>query len=429
MSSKGIKSYFRNTISFTLVFALICVGVIGSVWSKGVYKTRTENNKDSQGETKGYINSLLLGVDKDGYRTDVIILAQLNLVENSLSMIQIPRDTYVAINRNDKKINSAYVTMKNGKLATDINQVYKEVEHVTGISVDNFLLVDTKGFRNIIDAIGGVDFDVPQDMKYDDPTQDLHIDLKKGFQHLNGDKAEQLVRFRGYAMADLARNKVQRNFIFAVIDKVFSLGGVTKIPELISIASSSLETNFSSSQMLQYAPFIMSLDKENINIMGLEGVAEMRNGRSYFIANDKLNEEIKQKYFVDENSISDTSNLDLKKKTKLLSNENNKIVKTDFDKGVPSFFDKLFLKVQIIDGSGGTVNIDDVKNAVADIGYNVNEVYTSSVEYPSSRIISDMEDDNTNAIAKTLEFEDYIVSPSKTGNFEIVIVVGKNWNE
>lgn len=429
VSNKSMKSYFRNTVSFTLVFTLICVGIIGSVWSKGVYRTRTEKNPDDASKGQGYINALLLGVDKDGYRTDVIILAQLNLIDNSLSMLQIPRDTYVAINKNDKKINSAFLTFKNGQLTTDINEVYKEVEHVTQIKADNYMMVNTKGFRDIIDAIGGVDFEVPQDMKYDDPEQDLHIDLKKGFQHLDGDKAEQLVRFRGYAMADLERNKVQRNFIFAVIDKVFSIKGVTKIPELISIISSSLETNFTNTQMLQYAPFIMSLDKENINIVGLEGVAEMRNGRSYFIANDKLNEEIKAKYFVDENSVDDSSNADVKKREKLLSDENNTVVKTDFDKGVPSFFDKLFLKIQIVDGSGGTVNIDEVKKTITDMGYNVNDVISPGVSYPTSRVISDMEDDNANAISKALSFEDYIVSPSKTGNYEIVVVVGTNWND
>ena len=119
----------------------------------------------------------------------------------------------------------------------------------------------------------------------------------------------------------------------------------------------------------------------------------------------------------------------MKKREKLLSDENNTVVKTDFNKGVPSFFDKLFLKIQIVDGSGGTVNIDEVKKAITDIGYNVNDVISPGVSYPTSRVISDMEDDNANAISKALNFEDYIVSPSKTGNYEIVVVVGTNWND
>ena len=434
MTSRGVKSYFRNTISFTLVFALICVGIIGSVWSKGVYKTRTENNTDEISSDKGYINALLLGVDKDGYRTDVIIFAQLNLINNSLSMLQIPRDTYSPLNKNDKKINSAYLGFKNGVITPDINQVYKEVESITGHEVNNYLMVNTKGFREIIDAIGGVDFDVPMRMKYDDPDQDLFIDLQKGMQHLNGSKAEQLVRFRkdndggGYPRGDLQRNEVQRDFIFAVIDKVFSLNGVTKIPELISIVSSSMKSSFTNTQMLQYAPFIMSLDKANIHIMGLEGVDEYRNGRSYFIPNDALNNEILSNYFVDESTVMDVSNTEIRRRDALMSDDGNKVVETDFEIESPSFFDRMFMNIQVIDGSDGTVDIDEIKSQIMAAGYNSPDVVETNLSYQGSRIICAEDDKNSHLIAKAMSFENFIVSPEKTGDYKIVIVVGKNWN-
>lgn len=434
MSNKEVKSYFRNTISFTLVFTLICVGIIGSVWSKGVYKSRSEKNTEIVSSDKGYINALLLGVDKDGYRTDVIIFAQLNLINNSLSMLQIPRDTYSPLNRNDKKINSAFVTIKNGRLATDINQVYKEVGNITGHKIDNYFMVNTKGFREIIDAMGGVDFEVPMRMKYDDPDQDLYIDLQAGRQHLNGDKAEQLVRFRkdndggGYPRGDLQRNEVQRDFILAVIDKVFSLNGVVKIPELISIVSSSLETNFTNTEMLQYAPFIMSLDKENINIMGLEGVDEYRGGGSYFIPNDRLNKEIFDNYFVDESTVLTSSGAEVRRRDRLMNDDDNKIVETDFEIENPSFFNKMSTTIQIIDGSNGTADIDEIVSLITSLGYAKPDVVDTNVEYRGSRIITRENDKNSHYISKALSFENFIVSPSKTGEYQIVIVVGKNWN-
>ncbi len=291
------QGFSRYIISYILLVALIVAGIGGSLWTMNVYEQRVQSNEEQAVENL-CINSLLLGVDKEGYRTDVIIFAQLDVAKGTLSMLQIPRDTYVSgVARANKKINASYFIYKDGIMQRDIENVYKEVEMLTGLKADNYILVDTAGFKKIIDAMGGVYFDVPERMQYEDPEQDLYIDLYPGPQFLNGDRAEQLVRFRKYADGDIGRVKVQKEFIGATLDKVFSASSVFNLPDLVDIFSKSCETSFSGDEMYKFGFVVMGVKRENINILTLEGVAEYRNGLSYYIANQNLNDQIISEYF------------------------------------------------------------------------------------------------------------------------------------
>ena len=147
-----MKTFLKMLFTFILIFALIAttaftvlVCTSGGSFFGYEFSSATE---------QAYVNTLLLGVDKDGYRTDVIIFAQLNIADGEVNMLQIPRDTYVSSGRGDHKINSAYGYNKE-------KQVFKEVGELLGVKVDKYVLIDTKGFRNLIDTIGGVDFEVP----------------------------------------------------------------------------------------------------------------------------------------------------------------------------------------------------------------------------------------------------------------------------
>ncbi|MCI5970350.1 MAG: LCP family protein [Oscillospiraceae bacterium] len=429
MSNSGIKTYWKNTLSFTLILALIATGGFGFFWSQMIYGVRASDKSKLTNENI-CVNALILGVDKEGYRTDVIIFAQLNLANNSLNMIQIPRDTYVASNKLDHKINSSYISFKNGKLVPKVENVYTSVEEVLGLKADNYILVDIKGFRSIIDAIGGVEFDVPIRMKYDDPDQDLYIDLQKGKQILDGKKAEMLVRFRknndgsGYPGADLDRNKVQRKFIYAVIDKVFDITNFSKLPELVASVASSVKTSFDSNKILQYATIALSVPRENINIMGIEGVAENRSYGSYFVANKALNKELVNKYFIDgENSSVD--GVEVSRRNLLMSDDSDKTEKVDMTRADASFIEKKLANVEIIDGSCGKKDVSSIKSALESKGYRVKDIHsTGSVEYNETKIIAKKASANVNTICKILGEEKYVVNPSKTDTADILIVIG-----
>ena len=298
MNKRNIKAFFKLTLTFTLIFAIVAA----TVFAVAINMMDGEIFGITVGENKigTHMNVLLVGVDKGGTRADVMILGQLNMVDNTITMIQIPRDTYVPDNgRWDKKINSSYGA---GNAA-----MFREVEMVTGVKIDKYVKVDTSQFRDIIDEIGGVYYDVPINMNYDDLVQDLHIHLNKGYQLLNGDQAEQFVRFRqnnngsGYARGDIERLEVQQGFIKEAVKQLFSFKNTLKIPNLVSLFMGMMETNFTNAELIAIAPHIFDIPHENITIITLEGESQTIGGGSYFVPSYDENRELIEMYFYGEN--------------------------------------------------------------------------------------------------------------------------------
>lgn len=246
-------------------------------------------------------NFVILGTDKDETRTDLILLCNYDQEKNSLNVMQIPRDTFVKNSRSDKKINSAYGS-KNG-----ISTVKAEIESLTGIYPENYIVLNFKGFRELIDAIGGVEYTVPVNMSYSDPAQNLEIDLKKGYQVLNGEKAEMFMRFRqnndgsGYAEGDIGRLKAHKSFYEATISKLLSLKGFSNLGGVISAVGDNLKTDFTLSDLMLNIKHLKKLNNESVNIIMLPGNGEYmeQNGTriSYYIVDNEKLYEITNEYF------------------------------------------------------------------------------------------------------------------------------------
>lgn len=218
----------------------------------------------------GKINILLLGVDKDGLRTDTMIVASYDMDVNSVKLLSIPRDTRMYIGNKYQKINAAHAISEKGKIK-GVQGSIEAVTRLTSIPINYYVEFSFDAFKNTIDALGGVDFDVPQNMNYDDPTQDLHIHLTKGFQHLDGDKAEQFVRFRSYPMGDIARVEAQQAFIKAVAEQKLNAGIIASIPDLYTVLKDDIKTNFTLSDAVRYANNLSDLLPENITMFQLPG--------------------------------------------------------------------------------------------------------------------------------------------------------------
>ena len=183
-------------------------------------------------------NVLLVGVDKVSESTDVLMLLNVDTQELTVNISSIYRDTRVNYDGYYCKINSVYK-----RAGRDIGETIKAVKEITGAPVNYYLMVDLEGFEYIVDELGGVDFYVPQDMYYSDPEQNLYINLKEGLQHLDGDKAMQLVRFRKYLQGDVQRANVQQDFITSLIEQKLNAGMVAKVPELFYEFSDYIKTN------------------------------------------------------------------------------------------------------------------------------------------------------------------------------------------
>ncbi|MBQ3053825.1 MAG: LCP family protein [Clostridia bacterium] len=222
-------------------------------------------------------NVLVIGSDKQKINADVIMLVQLDAQTKSVDIISILRDTRIKIGDRYHRINASLHI-------GDEDFLVEQVENLMGVKIDNYVFMNYEGFRNVIDAIGGVDFYVPQDMHYSDPEQDLYINLKEGQQHLDGDKAEQLVRFRRYPMGDIARTQVQRDFVMALYKQKLNSDLIKKYKEIIPAVMDFVDTNISLQDALQYASFVSKFDVNSINTYQLPGEAKDINGVSYYIA-------------------------------------------------------------------------------------------------------------------------------------------------
>lgn len=229
---------------------------------------------------EGVYNILICGTDDDGYRTDTIIVAHLDEETHDVALMSVPRDTVVLTgNGGIMKINSVYA----GGGADGMARLSKRLGAMLGFELDGYVLVNLEAFRETVELVGGVEFDVPQDMYYQDPTQNLHIDLKAGKQLLDGEKAMELVRFRkGYASQDIQRTKVQQEFLRALAKKVLSVSSLTKLKEFADVFSTYVTTDLTVGNMLYFAKALMQCDFDAMKTYTLEGEGAMINGGSYY---------------------------------------------------------------------------------------------------------------------------------------------------
>ncbi len=237
------------------------------------------------------VTVLLVGTDGGGTNTDTIILAVMNTKAKEISLISVPRDTRVPNPYGGSgyaKINSVYA-------AKGMAGLISQVRDVTGMPINFYAMINFEGFREAVDILGGVKFNVPVRMKYYDPLQDLDIDLYPGMQLLDGDKAEQLVRCRSvYAQADLARTAVQRDFIIAMIEQHATLGNLPKIPDLYSAMEPYVKTSITANDAIKYGSAVVGIKSENIKSFMLPGAAGSYGASnvSYFVYDADAVEEL-----------------------------------------------------------------------------------------------------------------------------------------
>lgn len=228
---------------------------------------------------------LILGVSEDIRTplTDTIILCGYNPKTQKAYMLSIPRDTYVG--KNPASANG--FDKINAKFQTSAERTVETVELITGVKIDYYAIVRNLKIEDIFECIGSVDFDVPINMDYDDPTQDLHIHLKKGYQTLQPNQIEQLLRFRhnnngtsypsSYGDNDYGRMKTQRAFIKAVIDQKISLQNVGKVKDIVAYAYTNIQTNMSGTKVLDYVPYGLQFSTSNLRSEQLPGQSAMIN--------------------------------------------------------------------------------------------------------------------------------------------------------
>lgn len=225
---------------------------------------------------EGVYNIFLAATDVEGFRTDTMMVLSYDTAEQKVGVISIPRDT---ITQRESGKNPKLVYGSGG-----VQQRIEEVSDMLGIVIDGYVKVDISGFIALVDYLGGVDFYVPVDMNYDDPVQNLHIHYQEGMQHLNGQQAMEVARYRhdndnpdgtpgpNQDYTDVGRTKTQQGILVALAKKVLAWDSLTKINGFVEIFNQYVETDLTLSNMLFFAQKAIDLDvNSGVETTTLEG--------------------------------------------------------------------------------------------------------------------------------------------------------------
>ena len=397
----------KRVLVIIIIILIILAGVFASKvvmnggGIKGVLATlfgQTEETRKSMSE----IQVLILGESLN--LTDTIMIARYDPNSQKASLVSVQRDTFIGDNPKRAtaydKINSVY----QGKYP---EKTLKEINELTGLNLKYYVVIDTQGVRDLVDAIDGVEFYVPMDMKYDDTSQDLHINLKEGLQKLNGDQAEQVLRFRhnndgstypeSYGTQDTGRMRTQRDFISALLKQTLKPSNILKIGEFIDIANKNIKTNIPIQTLKDYIPYAVEFSTDNLGTATLPGEPKEMNGVWLYLTDEDEAQAMIAQYFFDCPTEEGATN------------------------GVPT--------LQILNGTSDFSNLTEVVNKYKEKGYNVLKVGNTESKVKQTKITNRTKQDSETVTAvKNVIKENAKTEKAKdTEDVDFTITIGQDY--
>ena len=384
-----VRTFFRWFFRLLFLAILIAAGIFGyKVYLNGgglsgILKTAMGHDQYTLKNMKP-IRILIMGAsdanqgtnDEPYYLTDTIMIMQYNPKTQEAPLMSVPRDTYVGKTSPSSaststlqsyKINSVFFNYEN---IEGESGAVSRISAATGISLDNYLIIDTKALVKIVDLIGGVDFNVPIDMDYDDETHGLSIHLKAGMQHLNGAQAEQVLRFRHnnddstydttYGDNDSGRMRTQRVFIAAVLKQTVTWESVFKIQDMLGIVKEDVTTNMDLDYLKDYVPYMIDFDIENLKTGVLPVTNKYINKVWIAVINEGEAKEVVSYLFPDD---------ELKE-----TDENGEVVEENKEEVQEEEIDISTITVSITNSSGVEANGEKVKAKLEAEGFVVKNV-------------------------------------------------------
>ena len=431
---KKNKKHTLRKVLLTLLLIIIVIGIIFFIHVqknggglKGIVTTVIGSSAEKEKELQ---DIYLLVMGKSENMTDTIMVVKYSAKNHSASMLSIPRDTFTGDDekkaRASDKINSKYI---NG----GAQDTLKEVNELTGLNIRYYLIVDTKALRDLVDAIGGVEFDVPIDMDYDDVTQALHIHVKKGLQLLNGEQAEGVVRFRhnnnytsypvSYGDNDLGRMRTQREFLKILLKQLMKPTNITKINNLLKIAQEEVETNIDWNTAKGYVPSLFGFNTNNLVTNALPGEAKYANGVAVFIANPIKTKELINTMFLQ--VVNNTEQTE--ETTDTFTNTTKNSTKNEITTSSTTLKPKSSISLQLINGTGSKKRFEAAKTQLKAQGYKIKgEAQTTPID---KTIIINRKDLNTEDVeaVKSLLGTGKIAAGKTSEKNSITILIGKDY--
>lgn len=435
-AKKGKKKIGKKVLIFIIIILLLGIGwftyrtIRNGGGLSGMLATVVGHNENTKKDLKE-IKVLILGVstDTDAELTDTIMIASYNPNTQKANLLSIPRDTFTGKNTKkavaSQKINSLYNINKTP------DKTLAAVNELTGLDIKYYVVVKTEALIKLVDAIGGVKFNVPMRMKYTDTSQDLVIDLEEGEQVLDGNKAEQLLRFRHndpqkgvgmtsypaeYGDNDFGRMRTQRDFIIATLKQTLKPSNIFKIGQILEIANENVDTNLELSFVKDYIPYAVELDTENITSATLPGTTpdvSKTNGVSIFVADKKASKELIQSMFYSDVTEENEDNT--------ISNNTTSISTTTTQTAED-------ISIELLNGSGDNSKIEEAKKLLEEAGYNVKRTgKTSSIAQTVITNKKDVTDENLKNIKQVLGKGNISTNKSSTSLVDVTIIIGKDF--
>ena len=431
---KKNKKHTLRKVLLTLLLIIIVIGIIFFIHVqknggglKGIVTTVIGSSAEKEKELQ---DIYLLVMGKSENMTDTIMVVKYSAKNQSASMLSIPRDTFTGDDekraRASDKINSKYI---NG----GAQDTLKEVNELTGLNIRYYLIVDTKALRDLVDAIGGVEFDVPIDMDYDDVTQALHIHVKKGLQLLNGEQAEGVVRFRhnnnytsypvSYGDNDLGRMRTQREFLKILLKQLMKPANITKINNLLKIAQEEVETNIDWNTAKGYVPSLFGFNTNNLVTNALPGEAKYANGVAVFIANPIKTKELINTMFLQ--VVNNTEQNEETTDTDTITTKNS--TKNEITTSSTTLKPKSSISLQLINGTGSKKRFEAAKTQLKSQGYKIQgEAQTTPIDKTIIINRKDLNTEDVEAVKSLLGTGKIAVGKTSEKN-SITILIGKDY--
>lgn len=427
---KLLKTFFIAAgVTLTLCIAIVIAGMVLYDNTLGAGSTSQINNElteeeqafEDEKKERSNLNKTIavFGVDEDGVRTDVNFVVNFNTMTDRVKVVSIPRDTKViwtdkqkraytqltGYTQNVSKLNemAAYCRI-NQNVGNIRDFTIDEIENILRVHIDNYVVISLDAFKEIVDAIGGVDMYVPQNMYYVDNSQGLYINLKEGQQHLDAEDAEGLVRFRRYALGDEARVEVQQIFLKAVAEKVMSQEMRSNLPNIITRLFPYVKTDIKLTEVLGYVDLLGEFSLSGLEFHIVPGYGSNHEGPSYYyIDEEELDELIKDVFY-------DTTVVDEESQEELETNEEEMVI----DKNVT---------IAIYNATGQKGIAGTFKNDLENLGYKVQKI--------DNYDLADKEDSTiyTKDLTKAKQFLQYVegadIKQDSSLEYDIEIIVGK----
>ncbi len=370
------------------------------------------------------IHFMLVGISgEEEYKlADTIMVCSYNPKTQKASILSIPRDTYVGKDKTKAsasyKINAVY---RNGE---NIEGMVEHIENLTELEIDNYLVIDTKALVQLVDALGGVTFDVPIDMDYDDPTQDLYIHLKAGVQKLDGKQAEGLVRFRHsndfstypseYGDNDIGRMRTQREFITQVMKQTVRPENLFKLIQIAEIGFKNITTNMTFDTVKDYLPYAVNFNPEDLKTATLPGEAELANKVWIYTPNVKQIKSLVKELFVEEREVEEDEN---ETNTNTIGNT---ITGT-------SSKEEAKIKIELLNGSGNEKNLTKAVERLEQKGYEIVKKGNTKTTTKTTIINRSNQDDKTSKKLKQDLKAGTISKKYNNSQVDYTITLGKDY--